>query len=100
MIVNGMLLSLLITVPIIVSVLFTTSIHVDLLSSSLKIQYTIIHATTRKLDTDTICVDLNGDMYTMLLYCLVHKSTIIYYSPYYNIHNGKIFLPLKNYYVL
>ena len=40
MIVNDITVS--ITVPIIISILFTTSIHVDVLSSSLKIQYTII----------------------------------------------------------
>ena len=70
-----------ITVPIIVSVLFTTSIFVDVLSSSLKIQYTILRATTSKLDTDKICNDANVNMYTMFLCCFVHKSTI-YYSQY------------------
>ena len=62
-----------ITVSTIVSILLTISIHVDVLSSSIKIEYTILRATTRKLDTDKICNDLNGDMYTKFLCCLVHQ---------------------------
>ena len=77
--VNGIAVS--ITVPIIGSVLFTTSIYFDVLSSSLKNQYTILQATTCKLDTDRICNDLNGDMYTMFLYYLVHKLTILFPIP-------------------
>ena len=38
-----------ISVPITVSVLFTTAIHIDVLSYSLKIQYTILRATTHAI---------------------------------------------------
>ena len=63
-IVNGIAVFIIvpIIVSVIVSILFTTSIHVHVLPSSLQIQYTILRATTRKLDTDKICNDLNGNM--------------------------------------
>ena len=70
------------TGPIIVSILLTTSTHVDVLSSSLKsqytyninidvleIQYTILRATTWPLVSEISSRIVNGIVYYCLYYC-------------------------------
>ena len=60
MIINGIAVPVI--VSIIVSILFTTSVHIDVLFSSLKIQYTILRATTHAICLIVFDVDVDVDV--------------------------------------